>query len=97
MAAFLALLSFTDQDIRSVKDTAKRTAAARGLVKAVSINMRAVYWTSGQCGPAVICKGPDDAAMTTFGLAPAAAGSVRSQTLRASSANEMNGTFSKMP
>ena len=37
MATFLALLNFTDQGIRSVKDTTKRAAAARELAKAAGI------------------------------------------------------------
>ena len=38
MATFLALLNFTDQGIRSVKDTTKRAAAARELAKAAGID-----------------------------------------------------------
>jgi len=97
MATFLDLLNFTDQGIRSVKDTTKRAAADRELAKAAGIDMKAIYWTLGEYDLAVICEGPDDAAMTAFGLALAAAGNVRSQTLRAFSADEMNGILSKMP
>ncbi|MDF6354474.1 GYD domain-containing protein, partial [Escherichia coli] len=57
MATFLALLNFTDQGIRSVKDTTKRAAAARELAKAAGIDMKAIYWTLGQYDLAVICEG----------------------------------------
>ncbi|WP_104655692.1 GYD domain-containing protein [Ralstonia insidiosa] len=97
MATFLALLNFTDQGIRTIKDTTKRAAAARELAKAAGIDMRETYWTLGQYDLVVICEGPDDAAMTSFGLALASAGNVRSQTLRAFSADEMNGILSQIP
>ncbi|MEF9387305.1 GYD domain-containing protein [Ralstonia solanacearum species complex bacterium KE056] len=97
MATFLALLNFTDQGIRDVKDTTKRAVAARELAKAVGIDMKEIYWTLGQYDLAVILEGPDDAAMTAFGLALGAAGNVRSQTLRAFSASEMDAILSKMP
>lgn len=70
---------------------------ARELAKAAGIDMRETYWTLGQYDLVVICEGPDDAAMTSFGLALASAGNVRSQTLRAFSADEMNGILSKIP
>ena len=97
MATFLALLNFTDQGIRSVKDTTKRAAAARELAKAAGINMKEIYWTLGQYDLAVIFEGPDDADMTAFGLTLGMAGNVRSQTLRAFSADEMEAIISKMP
>lgn len=83
MATFLALLNFTDQGIRSVKDTTRRAAAARDLAKSFGIEMKEIYWTLGQYDLAVIFEGPDDATMTAFGLALGMAGNVRSETLRA--------------
>lgn len=97
MATFLALLNFTDQGIRSVKDTTRRAAAARDLAKSFGIEMKEIYWTLGQYDLAVIFEGPDDAIMTAFGLALGMAGNVRSETLRAFSLDEMNQILSKMP
>ncbi|AZU57445.1 GYD domain-containing protein [Ralstonia pseudosolanacearum] len=97
MATFLALLNFTDQGIRSVKDTTRRAAAARDLAKSFGIEMKDIYWTLGQYDLAVIFEGPDDATMTAFGLALGMAGNVRSETLRAFSLDEMNQILSKMP
>jgi uncharacterized protein with GYD domain len=97
MPTYLALLNFTDQGIRTVKDTTKRAAAVRELAKAAGINMKDIYWTLGQYDLAVVFEGPDDAAITALGLTLGAAGNVRTQTLRAFSADEMEGILSKMP
>ncbi|MGO4157562.1 GYD domain-containing protein [Cupriavidus sp. YAF13] len=86
MATFVTLLNFTDQGIRTVKDTTKRAAAVREMAKASGIEMKDIFWTLGQY-----------ATMTAFGLALGMAGNVRSQTLRAFSADEMSGILSKLP
>jgi len=97
MPTYLALLNFTDQGIRTVKDTTKRAAAVREMAKGAGMNMKEIYWTLGQYDIAVIFEAPDDAAMTAFGLTLGAAGNVRSQTLRAFTASEMDAILSKMP
>lgn len=97
MPTYLALLNFTDQGIRTVKDTTKRAAAVGEMAKGAGMNMKEIYWTLGQYDIAVVFEAPDDVSMTAFGLALGAAGNVRSQTLRAFSADEMEGILSKMP
>ncbi len=89
MATFIMLGSFTDQGIRSVKDTTKRVETVRATAKKLGITVKEVYWTLGQYDTALIAEAPDDAAMTAFGLAVGAHGNVRTQTLRAFSADEM--------
>ncbi|KJK10898.1 GYD family protein [Burkholderiaceae bacterium 16] len=97
MATFVALLNFTDQGIRTVKDTTKRAAAVRELAKKNGIDMKDIYWTLGQYDLVVTFTAPDDATMTAFGLSLGMAGNVRTQTLRAFSSDEMNDILSKMP
>ena len=97
MATFVALLNFTDQGIRTVKDTTKRAAAVREMAKKNGIDMKDIYWTLGQYDLVVTFTAPDEATMTAFGLSLGMAGNVRTQTLRAFSADEMNDILSKMP
>lgn len=97
MPTYLALLNFTDQGIRTVKDTTKRAAAVREMAAGAGMNMKEIYWTLGQYDIAVIFEAPDDTSMTAFGLALGAAGNVRSQTLRAFTASEMDAILNKMP
>lgn len=96
MAIFLVLLSFTDRDTRNVKGTTKQAVATHELARAAGIDMKMICWMLGQYDLAVICEGPDDAAMAAFGLALATAGNVYSQALRVFSVDEMGGILSKM-
>jgi uncharacterized protein with GYD domain len=89
MATYIVLGSFTDQGIRAVKDTTKRAEALRDLAKKVGVTVKEVYWTLGQYDVATIVEAPDEASVTAFGLSAGALGNVRTQTLRAFSAEEM--------
>ena len=97
MATYIVLANFTDQGIRTVKDTTKRAAAVRDMAKKSGIEMKDIYWTLGAYDLVVTFEAPDDAAITSFGLSLGAAGNVRTQTLRGFSEDEMNGILSKMP
>ncbi len=96
MATYIMLLSFTDQGIRSVKDTTKRADAAREAGKKFGVNMKEVYWTMGQYDMVVVAEAPDDATLSAFTLAVGSAGNIRGQTLRAHSKDEMNAILAKL-
>ena len=96
MATYIVLNSFTDQGIRSVKDSTKRADAVRELAKKFGVTVKEIFWTLGSYDVVAIYDAPDDASMTAFGLAIGAAGNVRTQTLRAFSREEMNGVLAKL-
>ena len=48
MLSYIVLGSFTDQGIRSVKDTTKRADAAKEAAKRFGVKMNDIYWTQGQ-------------------------------------------------
>ena len=96
MATYIVLNSFTDQGIRSVKDSTKRADAVRDLAKKFGITAKEFFWTLGSYDIVAIYDAPDDASMTAFGLAIGAAGNVRTQTMRAFSREEMNGVLAKL-
>src|SRR5882762_7186914 len=97
MATYIVLNSFTDQGIRNVKDSTKRADAVRDLAKKFGVTAKEFYWTLGAYDVVAIFDAPDDTSMTALGLAIAAAGNVRTQTLRAFSREEMNGVLAKLP
>ena len=96
MPTFIALCSFTDQGIRSVKDTTKRADAVREAAKQRGVDMTQIFWTMGNYDLVTIIEAPDDATATAFSLAVGAAGNIRTQTMRAYSKEEMNGILGKM-
>jgi uncharacterized protein with GYD domain len=96
MATFIMLGKFSDQGIRAVKDTTKRVEGVRAAAKKLGITVKDVYWTLGKFDTVLIAEAPDDAAMTAFGLTVGALGNVRTQTLRAFSADEMGRIVGQM-
>ena len=96
MATYISLCSFTDQGIRSIKDTTKRADAVKEAASKFKAKMPQLYWTQGQFDLVAIIEAPDDASATAFGLAIAAGGNVRMQTMRAFSKDEMTGILAKM-
>jgi uncharacterized protein with GYD domain len=89
MATFIMLGHFSDQGIRSVKDTTKRVETVKAAAKKLGITVKDVYWTLGQYDTVLIAEAPDEATMTAHG-------NVRTQTLRAFSAEEMGRIIGKI-
>ncbi|MFC5578297.1 GYD domain-containing protein [Lysobacter niabensis] len=97
MATYIALSTFTDQGMRSVKDTTKRAAAVKELARKFGVNMSSIYWTLGHYDLVVIIEADDEQAALTFAMAVGAAGNVRTHTLRAFNADEMGAVLDRMP
>ena len=96
MATFIALGNFTDQGIRSIKDSTKRADAVRELAKKYGATLKEVYWTLGRYDVVTVIEAPNDEAATAFALGVGSAGNVRTESLRAFSKEEMNGILGKL-
>ena len=98
MATYVVLGNFTDQGIRSVKDTTKRADALKELARSLlGVTIKEIYWTLGQYNTVIIVDASDEMALTALGLAFGKAGNHRTQTLRAFSQAEMDVILSKVP
>jgi uncharacterized protein with GYD domain len=97
MATYIGLATFTDQGIRTVKDTTKRADAVRDSAGKFGVKVREIFWTLGQYDVVALCDADNDAAITAFSLAVGSAGNVRFQTLRALTRDEMNAVLQKLP
>lgn len=96
MGTYIALMNFTDQGMRSVKETTKRAEAVMEAAKMFGASMPQIYWTLGQYDLVAVIEAQDEESATAFALAIGSAGNVRGQTLRAFSKDEMNGILGKM-
>jgi len=96
MATYIVLSNFTDQGIRNVKETTKRSDAVRELARKMGIETKSLYWTVGKYDVVATFEAPNDAAMTALCLALGAQGNVRTQTLRAFSKDEMSNVLGKL-
>jgi uncharacterized protein with GYD domain len=97
MVTYIGLLNFTDKGIQSIKETTKRAAAAKEMARKVGVNMRDIFWTLGECDLVCVLEADDEAALTAFNLAIAAQGNVRTRSLRAYTAGEMDKILAKLP
>ncbi|MFS8063900.1 MAG: GYD domain-containing protein [Luteimonas sp.] len=97
MATYIALSRFTDQGIRSVKDTTKRAAAVQEAAGKLGANMTQIYWTLGRYDLVTIIEAADEKSATAFALAIGSAGNVRMETLRAFNREEMTDILGRVP
>jgi uncharacterized protein with GYD domain len=96
MITYIGLLSFTDKGLQSVKDTTKRAAAAREAAKKQGVNMRDIFWTLGECDMVCVLEAEDEASLAAFNLGTVLQGNVRTKSLRAFSATEMDKILAKL-
>jgi len=96
MSRYIVLANFTDQGIRTVKDTTKRAVAVRELGKRFGVEIKDVFWTLGKYDVVLTLEAQDDTAVTAFGLSVGALGNVHTQTLRAFNADEMQAIIGQM-
>ncbi len=96
MPNFIVLATFTDQGIRSAKETIGRSEAFRDMARKTGVTVKEIYWTLGPTDIVAICEAPDDESATNLALSVAARGNVRPTTLRAFTQTEMSKILSKM-
>jgi uncharacterized protein with GYD domain len=97
MATYIALMKFTDQGVRTIKETTKRARAVQDNASRFGVNVTSIHWTLGEYDLVTFCEAKDDASATAFALSIASAGNVRMQTLRAFSSDEMDAIVAKLP
>jgi uncharacterized protein with GYD domain len=96
MAHYVLLTNFTDQGVRSVKDTVKRADAFKQMAEKSGVKVHALFWTLGQHDVVAIAEADDDIAATALSLSIASLGNVRTQTLRAFDAADMAKIIARM-
>lgn len=97
MANFIVLVNFTDQGVRQIRQTGERAKALVSAAGKLDIKIKDIYWTMGGFDAVFIAEAADDETMTAFAMSMGAIGNIRTQTLRAFSANEMNEIVKKIP
>ncbi len=96
MITSVSLINWTEQGVKNVKDTVKRAEAAGSLAERMGGRMTSIMWTQGAYDLVVTTEFPDEESLTAYLLALAMDGNIRSQTLRAFSADEMTAILGKI-
>jgi uncharacterized protein with GYD domain len=95
MATYVVLFNWTDQGIKSFKDSPSRVDAANEAWADLGVRVESIYWTIGAYDLVGIMEAPDDAALTSALLRLAAVGNVRSTSMRALSRSEAEQAISR--
>ncbi|MDX1534476.1 MAG: GYD domain-containing protein [Thermoplasmata archaeon] len=97
MPAYIALLSWTGQGVRNVRETTKRFQEGTSVFEQMGVNILSFHWTSGRYDAVAVSEAPDDETASAAALAIASDGNVRTETLRAYSLEDMERIIGKMP
>ena len=96
MASYVVLASFTEKGVHDAKDTVDRAGKFKEMAKKAGCTVKDMYWTLGPTDIVTILDAPDDETATSLSLGVAARGYVRTQTMRAFSADEMKKILGKI-
>jgi len=96
MPTYVVLSRFTQQGVNKIEDTTKRAENFRKAAKKAGVSVKELLWTQGQYDVVTVLEGADEASVTALGLSLAKQGFVRSETLRAFTAAEVEKILEKM-
>lgn len=94
---YISLVKFTEKGIQAAKQTTERVNAWSAKVQSMGVTIKAMYWTLGEYDQICIFEAPDDETATSVLLAADMLGNVRTQTMRAFTASEMDKILAKIP
>jgi uncharacterized protein with GYD domain len=97
MPSYLSLLSWTDQGIKTVKDSPARLDAAKAAITAAGGRLIFFYMLMGEYDMALLTEFPDDETVTRVLLAQGAAGNIRSTTFKAFQESEYRELMASLP
>ena len=96
MVTYVVLANFTDQGVRSAKDSPKRADAFRKMAETFGVTVKELFWTQGRYDIVTIVDAPDEYSAMALNLNLGALGNVRTESLRAFSAADMTTIVGKM-
>jgi len=96
MATYVSLVSWTEQGIKSYRDTTARAEAASQLAVKLGGRMTSILWTIGPYDLVAVSEFDDDEAATAFALALGSSGNIRTTTMRAFDAGQMSSIIARI-
>jgi uncharacterized protein with GYD domain len=96
MPTYVVLSKFTEQGVSKIKDTVKRSEDFKKAAKKAGVSVKEVLWTQGQYDLVTVLEAQDEMAAMTLGMNVAKLGNIRSETLRAFTAGELEKILEKV-
>jgi uncharacterized protein with GYD domain len=89
MARFVATIRFTEQGIKSVRETTRRAASFKAAAKKLGVKVQDIYWCLGPFDGLLLFDAPDSETATSAMLYLGAQGNVHTQTAQVFTAAEV--------
>jgi uncharacterized protein with GYD domain len=96
MSTYVVLYTFTDEGAKHIRSTVERANQVQQENEKKGFKLHGLYWTEGRYDMVAVVEAPDEQSMLAGLFNIAAAGNVRSETLRAFTAAEMAPVLQKM-
>ena len=96
MTTYIALMNWTDQGVKTARETVQRRDQADALAERHGARIEQVYWTVGPYDIVTIIETPDDESLTAMLLELGTGGNLRTTTLRAYDREEMSGIIQRL-
>jgi uncharacterized protein with GYD domain len=96
MPTYVTLMNWTEQGIRTVRDTVDRREQSNALAEKHGARIEQVYWTVGAYDIVAVLDAPDDESATAAMLELSSQGNLRTTTLRAYDGEEMSGILQRL-
>lgn len=97
LPTYVVLYTFTEQGLKSAKDTVRRAEENVHANEVMGFKVRELLWTQGAYDLVAVVEAPDERSMMSGLLNVAGAGNIRSQTMRAFTADEMGALIAEIP
>jgi len=97
MPTYISLVQFTEKGIQAAKQTTVRVADWAAKVQSMGVGIKQMYWTLGEYDQVCVFDAPDDETAASVLLAADMLGNIRTQTMRAFTASEMDKILAKVP
>ena|SRR5205809_7327657 len=97
MATYISLVQFTDKGMQAAKQTTRRIADWAAKVQSMGVSIKQMYWTLGQYDQVCVFEAPDDETAAIALLSADMLGNIRTQTMRAFTAAEMEKILDNVP
>jgi uncharacterized protein with GYD domain len=97
MPTYISLVQFTAKGIEAAKNTTRRVSDWAAKVQPMGVKITQMYWTLGHYDQVCIFEAPDDETAASVLLAADILGNIRTQTMRAFAASEMEKILARLP
>src|SRR6266852_4285096 len=97
MATYITLLKYTEQGLKTIKESPSRLERAKQLLKSLGGELKSFHLVQGRYDAVVISEAPNDEVVTKFALVSGSLGNVRTETLRAFTEDEYRKIVSALP